>query len=513
VSVEPLTTPTESHPVAPPKTTERTGRPAPTGATTPGEHVAPVPTGATAAPRASDVSHTDRDRDRDRAPASGQRFRHSVRRAAETVVVGGFDVVAGLLVAAFTDVTQALLALAVAAVVWRSRGLYARRFSMSVLDDVPAICLGLVCGAAPAALLALMRHNLQPGSTIVLVAALAAAVVLGRFAGYGVVRALRRRGAVNYPMVMVGTGEGAVSLARRIAERPESGLRPVGFVDGEQVVDEIPAPLLGDPQELARVVDEHSVSDVVVGHGGMSSEELVSVLRTCDRLDAEIYVVPRLVEMHRLAAGQDQIWGVPLMHVRRLPHRAVAWHVKRAADILLSATALLLLSPVMAVTALAVRIELGPGVIFRQNRVGLDGEEIEVRKFRSLPSRPAGTEGPWSVAGSPEVGPVGRFIRRYSLDELPQLWNVLVGDMSLVGPRPERPGYVEQFRAEVPHYGHRHRVPVGLTGLAAVEGLRGNTSIAERAYFDNFYIENWSLWLDVKIVVRTLIAVFRGTGG
>jgi exopolysaccharide biosynthesis polyprenyl glycosylphosphotransferase len=435
------------------------------------------------------------------------------RRAAEIAVIAGLDLLAGLVVAALSDAIQTLVALALAVVVWRHKGLYARRFSMSVLDDLPKIGLGLVCGAAPAALVALMRAHLQPGTTIALIAGLAAAVGLGRFLSYSILRRLRQRGTVNYPMVMVGAGEGAVSLARRIEERPESGLRPVGFLDGEQTVEEMPAPILGHAHDLARVVDEHQVSDVVVGHGGMSSEELVSVLRTCDRLDAEIYVVPRLLEMHRLASGNDQIWGVPLMHVRRLPHRAAAWHVKRAVDLLASSVALLLLLPVMALTALAVRVELGRGVIFRQTRVGLDGRQFEVRKFRSMPSRPPGTEGPWSVAGSPEVGPVGRFIRRFSLDELPQLWNVLVGDMSLVGPRPERPGYVEQFRAEVPHYGHRHRVPVGLTGLAAVEGLRGNTSIAERAYFDNFYIENWSLWLDVKIVVRTVIAVFRGTGG
>jgi hypothetical protein len=152
--------------------------------------------------------------------------------------------------------------------------------------------------------------------------------------------------------------------------------------------------------------------------------------------------------------------------------------------------------------------------IFRQERIGLNGRRFEVLKFRSMrPVNEQESQTNWSIAHDNRVGPVGRFIRKTSIDELPQLWNILRGEMTVVGPRPERPFFVEQFSAEHPEYAMRHRVPVGLTGLAQVSGLRGDTSISDRARFDNYYVENWSLWLDVKVVLRTAAEVFRGGGG
>ena len=160
------------------------------------------------------------------------------------------------------------------------------------------------------------------------------------------------------------------------------------------------------------------------------------------------------------------------------------------------------------------RLEGGKGIIFRQQRVGKDAELFELYKFRSMkPVAPGSGDTTWSIAQDKRVGPVGRVLRKTSLDELPQLWNIVRGDMTIVGPRPERPFFVEQFSAEFPRYGHRHRVPVGLTGLAQVSGLRGDTSIEDRARYDNFYIESWSFWLDIKVIVRTCREVIRGGGG
>jgi lipopolysaccharide/colanic/teichoic acid biosynthesis glycosyltransferase len=189
----------------------------------------------------------------------------------------------------------------------------------------------------------------------------------------------------------------------------------------------------------------------------------------------------------------------------------VTWRVKRAFDIIVAATVLFLTAPVSLAVALSVRLTLGKDIIFRQTRVGLQGRPFELMKFRSVRHSSPGTPGLWTIPAD-DIGKVGRFIRRYSLDEIPQLVNVLRGDMSLVGPRPERPEYVQQFCADIPRYVHRHRVPVGMTGLAAVNGLRGDTSIEDRAQFDNWYIDNWSLWLDTKILIRTVDAVLRGTG-
>ena len=191
--------------------------------------------------------------------------------------------------------------------------------------------------------------------------------------------------------------------------------------------------------------------------------------------------------------------------------RPLARRIKRALDIVVSMIALVLIAPVLAIVALAVRFEGGPGVLFRQQRVGQHGRVFTLYKFRSL--APVATEGDttWSIDGDPRLGPVGRFIRATALDELPQLWNVLVGDMSLVGPRPERPYFVEQFSRAVPDYTVRHLVPVGLTGLAVVEGMRGNTSIPERAAVDKRYVTSWSLVLDLVIIARTVLMLVNGS--
>ena len=183
---------------------------------------------------------------------------------------------------------------------------------------------------------------------------------------------------------------------------------------------------------------------------------------------------------------------------------------KRALDVTLSGIALFLLSPIMLACALAVRIETGPGVIFRQTRVGIGGRTFTLMKFRSLkPATVEESQTQWSISHDDRVGPVGRFLRRSSLDELPQLINVLKGDMSLVGPRPERPHFVQEFSRSSERYTDRHRVQTGLTGHAQVNNLRGDTSIDDRVRFDNYYIENWSLWGDIKIMFRTIAAVTR----
>jgi lipopolysaccharide/colanic/teichoic acid biosynthesis glycosyltransferase len=176
-------------------------------------------------------------------------------------------------------------------------------------------------------------------------------------------------------------------------------------------------------------------------------------------------------------------------------------------------TALIILSPMLITVALAVRLEGGRGVIFQQVRVGRDGKHFYLLKFRSMrPEDDRESQTKWCVAADDRVGPVGRFLRCTSIDELPQLWNIIRGDMTLVGPRPERPHFVELFSAQFDRYAHRHRVQAGLTGFAQVSGLRGDTSIADRARYDNFYIENWSLWLDIKIILRTFreVLFYRG---
>jgi exopolysaccharide biosynthesis polyprenyl glycosylphosphotransferase len=239
---------------------------------------------------------------------------------------------------------------------------------------------------------------------------------------------------------------------------------------------------------------------------------MVPVLRAGDRLACEILFVPRLYELHSVTRDTEVLWGVPLIRLRRAPFRSGAWTAKRAFDMVVSALALFLLAPIMLLCAAMSWAETG-SVLFRQTRVGLDGREFTLLKFCSLrPARSSEAATHWNIGQDPRVRALGRLLRRTSLDELPQLWNVLRGDMSLVGPRPERPHFVHEFTQQYPWYTARHRVPAGLTGWAQVHGLRGNTSIADRARFDNFYIENWSLWGDVKILLRTAGQVLRAAG-
>ena len=218
-----------------------------------------------------------------------------------------------------------------------------------------------------------------------------------------------------------------------------------------------------------------------------------------------MYVVPRLFEL-AFRGGADVVQGIPLVRMRPEPMHKVCAAAKRAVDLVGAAIGLALASPVLAACALAVRLESGrAGVLFRQQRVGRDGKPFTILKFRSLtPASDRESQVRWNINTDDRVGRVGRILRSTSLDELPQLVNVLRGDMSLVGPRPERPFFVEQFERTYGGYADRHRVPVGITGWAQIHGLRGDTSIADRVRFDNNYVENWSIGLDLKIMVRTV---------
>ena len=431
----------------------------------------------------------------------------------ESALVLTADVVLLAVLCAFaTSLTLTAVTAAGAALTWRARGLYSHRIALSVLDDLPEFAVGVLVGLAPGSAAALLAPTGLVGATGTLRAggSVLVVVVVARTLSYGVILSLRRRGRVSYPTLLIGAGRATRSILQRIADHPESGLRVVGTIGDQARVGSLP--VLGGRADLSTIVRTRHISNVVIGYGGISTADLVDILRTADRADLEIHVIPRLFELASRRGSDDHIWGLPLVRLRGPANRKLTWRAKRGFDVVGASLALLLLSPLMALLAATVRVSLGPGVIFTQTRIGLHGRPFEMMKFRSMGPSPAGRRGTWTVPDD-ELGRVGRFIRRYSLDELPQLVNVLRGDMSLVGPRPERPEYVDKFVARFPWYAHRHRVTVGMTGLAAVNGLRGNTSIEERCRFDNWYIDNWSLWLDTKIMIRTLHAVVRGTGG
>jgi exopolysaccharide biosynthesis polyprenyl glycosylphosphotransferase len=273
-------------------------------------------------------------------------------------------------------------------------------------------------------------------------------------------------------------------------------------------------PYLGSIQSLRSNIDKLGAEVILVSNQGFAEEELATIVSQALLNECSIFLVPRLHQLSHEPWKADMIGSIPVVRLCRAGRLGIPWKIKRMFDIVVSALALLVLSPVLVACAIAVRLDVGPGILFRQTRVGCDGRPFELLKFRSL--RPvddheSGTQ--WSIRNDERLSKVGRFMRRTSLDELPQLWTILRGDMTIVGPRPERPYFVDKFSEAEPTYCLRHRVPAGLTGLAQVNGLRGDTSISERSLFDNYYIDNWSLWLDAKVILRTFSEILFGNGG
>ncbi|HEX5017081.1 MAG TPA: sugar transferase [Actinomycetes bacterium] len=397
-----------------------------------------------------------------------------------------------------------------------SFGLYHGKLHRSVLDDLPSLCAATFL-AASASVLATLPTDMALDLAALVRALLLGVVCLtvGRALAYQLIRFGRVRGRLRHRTIVLGAGQVGVHLVEAMKADARYGLDPVGFLDESPTAEphDLPAPLLGSWTDLERTVRDLRIKRVVVAFATLRESRLVDVLRACERLHCAIYYVPRLFELHHMTHEIDEVHGIPLIQVKRPTFTSFGWYLKRLFDVVMSAVLLVLALPVLVACAVVVAIEGGPGVIFRQQRIGRDGHEFQMLKFRSLrPHSDADSATTWTVKDDPRMGPVGRFLRRTSLDELPQLWNVLRGDMSLVGPRPERPHFASQFGSQVPSYSHRHRVPVGITGWAQINGLRGDTSIDERARFDNYYIENWSLWLDIKILLRTCVQVLGARG-
>jgi exopolysaccharide biosynthesis polyprenyl glycosylphosphotransferase len=331
-------------------------------------------------------------------------------------------------------------------------------------------------------------------------------VLLGRLVSFRMNNLARARGYDLEDTLVVGSGPVGIEVASALCSNPQFGLVPCGFVD--RFDDQLPLPLVGRPEHLPEILARTGVRHVVLAFGAAGEEELVSIIRRCQDTSVQFYAVPRLFELgvsHENVG--HEVDGLPLVPVRRPGTSSQMWPAKRAFDIAASALLLLLTAPVFLACALAVKVSSPGPVFFRQVRIGIGGRPFEILKFRTMRENDdSATQ--WSVEDDCRVTWAGKFLRPSHLDELPQLINVLKGEMSLVGPRPERPHFVEQFGAEIDEYHYRHRVPVGITGWAQVNGYWGDTSIERRVRLDNRYIENWSLWRDLVIGLRTIPTLF-----
>jgi exopolysaccharide biosynthesis polyprenyl glycosylphosphotransferase len=403
-------------------------------------------------------------------------------------------------------------------------GSYRSRLRPGALDRLPAE-LGALCVAALATntlstlVLGYVHAPINTVATCLVTTAIA--VTFGRAVSAGMQRAGRARGRALRPVLIVGTGEIGAQLAERLEEQPEYGLRPVGFLDADPYplarAPRCSQPFLGGPTALEGAVDATGARHVMLAFSRLSDGGLIALIRRCQDLGVEVSVVPRFFETMSERAVVEHVGGLPLVRLRTLAPRSWRFTIKYAIDRIASASALILGSPLFLAVAVALKIESREPVLFRQQRVGRDGQVFDLLKFRSMSMsheaphgfEPAPGAAPGGVEGDDRRTRLGRLLRRTCVDELPQLINVARGEMSLVGPRPERPQFAQLFGGQLRRYDERHRVKSGITGWAQVNGLRGQTSIAKRVEWDNYYIENWSPWLDIKILILTLLAVIK----
>jgi exopolysaccharide biosynthesis polyprenyl glycosylphosphotransferase len=344
-------------------------------------------------------------------------------------------------------------------------------------------------------------------------------LVLGSIAAAQLELTARRRGGAARPALIVGAGNVGRLAAKRLLDEPDLGLRPVGFLDDAPLpANGAPAlPVLGANCDLEDVVRRNDIEHVLFAFSTASHEVELNIMRRSAALGVPVSIVPRLFERMTTRVGIDHVGGIPLISPQIVDPSGWQFRVKYLFDRVFAALFVALISPILIATAVAVWISMRRPILYRQQRVGRDGQQFGMLKFRSMREVSEGNQlphllpglAPGGIEGTDRRTTVGRFIRRTSLDELPQLFNVLLGEMSLVGPRPERPEFAERFERDVYRYAERLRVKSGMTGWAQVHGLRGQTSLQDRVEWDNYYIENWSLWLDCKILLLTVRSIFR----
>jgi len=313
-------------------------------------------------------------------------------------------------------------------------------------------------------------------------------------------------------ILIAGSGELGRIVADKIIEHRELGYQIVGFVDDLPGGDHLGyrgLPLLGAIDETTEIVAREQIDHLYVALAPEQHLKMIDLLGATARECIDVKVVPDLLQVIALKARLWDLDGVPVIDVNDIPLQGLNSVLKRLLDIALSTVGLLIFAIPLGILALLVRITSKGPALFRQERMGLDGRQFSILKFRSMVDDAERESGPvWTRENDSRVTVLGRFLRKSNLDELPQLWNVLCGDMSIVGPRPERPHFVEQFKHRIPQYMLRHKVKSGMTGWAQVNGWRGNTALDKRIEYDLYYIENWSVRLDLKIIWLTIVRGF-----
>ncbi len=338
-------------------------------------------------------------------------------------------------------------------------------------------------------------------------------ISLGRFAVMKFEQHWYARGKDIKDVIIVGTNATARRVHANILANPSLGYRILGYFSANGIgeMEQTHAQYLGPIEKVPAFIRERVVDIVLISLSYKNHPQLYELVRDCEGLNMEIMMVPDMLELMTTGVRIKELEGIPFIKIKGIP--LTTWNsiLKRGFDLVLSTLILVICSPLFAIIALMIKLDSKGTVFFRQERVGIDGRPFQLVKFRTMRIDAEKVTGPvWTRKDDPRRTRIGKLLRRFSLDELPQLINVLKGEMSIVGPRPERQYFVEQFKKEVPRYLDRHRVKTGMTGWAQVNGLRGNAPIEERTKYDVYYVENWSIVFDVKIILKTIRAVIFG---
>lgn len=398
-------------------------------------------------------------------------------------------------------------------------GMYRLGRGTSRVDEFYKVCthltLGAIFGLTAAVLIlgpdvVISRRVILSGWLLAIIA-----VAVGRLTHGSLVNSLRTRGIAVRRLLIVGTQPTGQLLLDNIQGTPHLGYEVVGFLahhhSTETPREFAGLPVYGTTSRIAEVARRHEVDEIIIAPEGVGHNDLLDLVYQLMDLPVNIKIYPdtfRLITNDELSISD--LGGLPMVTVRNVGLRPWDRSLKRAMDIAISGGVLVFLSPLLLLLAFLVKIDSRGPVFFVQERVGHDGVPFNLLKYRSMPVNAEDETGPvFTRPDDPRPTRLGRFMRRYSLDELPQFINVFLGEMSVVGPRPERPHFVEQFRQKIPRYMARHREKAGITGWAQVNGLRGDTSIEERTRYDLYYVENWSPLFDIKIIIKTLILIFR----
>ncbi|UCE65646.1 MAG: undecaprenyl-phosphate glucose phosphotransferase [Candidatus Zixiibacteriota bacterium] len=320
---------------------------------------------------------------------------------------------------------------------------------------------------------------------------------------------LLRKGFGAKRAVFLGSEKGGLDLYEKLAKQPAWGIEPIGFLSDSNSG----YPILGRIDQIDEITKKYRADMIIFSLPAEKRDLIANIVISNENLNVEYMMTPDIMGMFTSRSTSGQIEGIPVLRWGRTPIEGYSRIVKRLFDLLFSGLVIIALSPLMLIIAILIKFDSKGPVLFKQHRIGRNGREFMMLKFRSMKFEKENTNSTgWTVENDPRRTRAGRFIRRYSLDELPQLFNAFAGHMSIVGPRPEQPDYVRQFKDDIPQYFQRHKVKSGITGWAQVNGLRGDTSIRERTRYDLYYVENWSLILDIKIILLTIRSIFKSDG-